>query len=144
MTISKTSAANGRIIRCEFRPLSDLLLRVNWAGHSRPPAVSAVHQQSSYQTGVVDPLTGKLTGVTVISGGNPNLKPETGQSHSFGMVYTSSIVRGFEASVTNWIVNEHNSIQALNEQVIVNNANDFPGAVIRAPIARAGRPAYRS
>jgi len=56
------------------------------------------------------------------------------------MVYTSSIVRGFEASVTNWIVNEHNSIQALNEQVIVNNANDFPGAVIRAPNCASGPP----
>ena len=125
----------------EFRPLSDLLLRADWGRAFKAPSLYQLfNQQSSFQTGVFDPLTGKTTGVTVISGGNPNLKPETGQSHSFGMVYISNVVRGFEASVTNWIVNEHNSIQALNEQVIVNNANDFPGAVIRAPNCVSGPP----
>jgi iron complex outermembrane receptor protein len=125
----------------EVRPLAHFLLRADWGRSFKAPSLYQLNLgQVITQQGIVDPLTGKTNGATVIAGGNPNLNPETGQSHSFGLVYSDGVVRGLDVSVTNWIVNLHNSIQALNPQVIVNNAGYFPGAVVRAPNCAGGPP----
>jgi iron complex outermembrane receptor protein len=125
----------------ELRPLPDLLLRADWGRAFKAPSLYQLFlRQSTLQTSVVDPLTGQNEGITVISGGNPNLKPETGESHSFGLVYSGGMVRGLDVSLTNWVVQEHNNVQALNQQIIVNNAGDFPGAVVRASNCAGGPP----
>jgi iron complex outermembrane receptor protein len=69
----------------------------------------------------------------VTEGGNRALKPETGHSRSFGLVYASDIFPGLQFSATQWNLVESNSIQALGLQTIVDNSQLFPGAVTRAP-----------
>jgi len=123
----------------EWRPLPGLLLRSSWSQAFKAPSLYQLFvQQVTSQAILVDPQTGQSTGVTVISGGNPALNPETGDSWAFGVVYRA--VPGLDISVTNWNVREHNSIQALSPQIVVNNADAFPGAVVRAPSCANGPP----
>jgi iron complex outermembrane receptor protein len=125
----------------QWQPLTKLLLRASWSQAFKAPSLFDLNlQQTPIQGIIVDPATGRSTGVTIISGGNPALKPETGQSHEFGLVYGTRDVPGVEISITNWSIQEHNSIQALSAQIVVDNANDFPGSVIRAPSCTTGPP----
>jgi len=63
--------------------------------------------------------------VTLIEGGNPDLRPETGQSRTFGFVYSSKLIRDLQFAVTHWSIDEENNIQALSAQTIVNNESLF-------------------
>jgi iron complex outermembrane recepter protein len=124
----------------EWRPLAGLLLRASWGQAFKAPSLYQLFKQQTTTTGIiVDPETGQSTGVTLISGGNPALQPETGESHAFGLVYATRSVP-VEISITNWSIQLHNSIQALSPQVVVNNASSFPGAVVRAPSCASGPP----
>jgi iron complex outermembrane receptor protein len=125
----------------EWRPLTGLLLRASWGKAFKAPSLEQLFlQQTRTPAIIVDPETGQSTGVTSIAGGNPDLKPETGRSYAFGLVYATRGVPGVELSATNWNVQLHNSIQALSPQIVVNNASSFPGAVVRAPSCASGPP----
>jgi len=125
----------------EWRPLTGLLLRASWGESFKVPSlVQLFYQQVSTPTVIVDPETGQSTNVTVIAGGNPGLKPETGRSYALGLAYATGEVPGAELGITNWNVQLHNSIQTLSPQVVVNNADSFPGAVIRASTCANGPP----
>jgi len=124
-----------------LHPLDGLSLRAHWSEAFKAPSLYQLFvTQSLSVTPLIDPLTGKSTGVTVISGGNPSLKPESGQAHSFDLVYADALIPHLSVSVSNWSIHERNSIQALSPQIVVNNANNFPGAVVRAPNCVGGPP----
>src|SRR5258708_38187396 len=110
-------------------------MRASYGKAFKAPTLNEVHAPiTSYQAVVTDPLRGGQTElVNVVNGGNPNLRPETGQSRSFGLVYTSLAIPNLRVSVTHWAIDETNSIQALYQQAIIDNQNLFPGVVVRGP-----------
>jgi iron complex outermembrane receptor protein len=119
----------------EWRPTDTLLLRGSYGHAFKAPALSDLHSPTVLvPEGLVDPLRGnQVETVNVATGGNPNLQPETGQSRTFGLVYSSNAIPGLRLSVTHWGIDESDNIQAIDPQVIIDNAALFPGAVIRAP-----------
>jgi iron complex outermembrane recepter protein len=124
-----------------LRPIRGLTFRAHWSQAFKAPSLFELYKTpNTLVFPIVDPITGRTTGVTVTEGGNHNLQPETGQSHSFGLVYAHAAVPGLEVSISNWNIHEDNSIQALNPQVIVDNEGDFPGAVVRAESCSGGPP----
>jgi iron complex outermembrane receptor protein len=86
--------------------------------------------------GVSDPFRGgELASYpsTLEFGPNFNLKPETGDSSTLGLQYSSEAANGLHASLTWYDLNISNYIGSPQPQVIVDNPSLFPGAVVRAP-----------
>jgi iron complex outermembrane receptor protein len=126
----------------EFRPVETLLVRGTYGKSFRAPTL--VNLDSPVNAGlfiVTDPLRGNAPeGVTALSGGNARLRPETGQSRTIGIVYTSEAIPDLKLAATWWSISEQDDIQNIGAQVIVDNAALFPGAVVRAATCPSGPP----
>jgi len=126
----------------EWRPAAALLIRGTYGQAFKTPALPIEHLpvQTFQNYSVVDPLLGNQTErVTLVTGGNTNLLPETGQSRTLGLVYSSKAIPGLEVLVTNWRLDNDKSVQFLSAQAIINNEILFPNNVIRAP-GQNGQP----
>jgi outer membrane cobalamin receptor len=82
---------------------------------------------------LIDPASGQQVPVTVTSGGNPELRPATGASHSIGFVFSSERLPGLRFGVTEWRIDQEDSVQQFSAQSILDNESLFPGAVARSP-----------
>lgn len=77
-----------------------------------------------------------------LSGGNPNLQPETAESVSFGFVWQSEFIEGFGMSVDYWHVTLEDAIGAVGAQTNATRCVDSPGGIsnkfcsfiLRAPV----------
>jgi iron complex outermembrane receptor protein len=86
--------------------------------------------------GVPDPFRGNQLisyPVTFVFGPNRNLKPETGDSLTLGLQYSSQALPGLHTSLTWYDLRISNYIGPENLEPLVANPNLFPGAVVRAP-----------
>jgi iron complex outermembrane receptor protein len=124
----------------EWRPIDGLLVRGSFSRAFKAPSLADLNNaQQSFIDTVIDPSSGQPAVPNITSGGNPHLRPETGESKTFGIFYSGDLVPDLRLSVTHWQVKENNSIQELSAQTIVDNADLFPGAVVRAP-GQGGQP----
>jgi iron complex outermembrane receptor protein len=89
----------------------------------------------TFLLGTVDPFRGNepVQALTFVSGPNFNLKPETGNSSTLGLKYSSEAQHGLRASLTWYDLKISNYIGTQNAQALLDNPSLFPGAVIRAP-----------
>jgi iron complex outermembrane receptor protein len=125
----------------EWRPFNSLLLRATYAEAFKAPSLFELNApQQTFQSQVVDPLTGTSVPITLIEGGNPKLHPQTGQSHTFGIVYSSPEAPDLQLSLTNWTVDEDETINFVPPQLIADNASSFPGNIVRGPPGPNGAP----
>jgi iron complex outermembrane recepter protein len=120
----------------EWRPSETILFRGGYATSYKAPQPSQISGgQAIYpnQT-ATDPFRpGEIATFTGIYGPNPNLKAETGQSRTWGIVYSSKELPGLDASISYFGVDISNYIGTPGTQDIINNPNVFPGAVTRGP-----------
>jgi iron complex outermembrane receptor protein len=136
------SAAKPKIA-VRYKPFNDLTFRATYSeGFSAPSLADLFGTPIPGVTTINDPVTGQ-TGVTVLSvtGGNPNLKPETAYSYYAGAVWSPGSVdpdhswwgwaNGFSAYMDWYEITQHNLIGNIDAQTVVNL--NFPGAVIRNP-----------
>ena len=135
---SKTTPQIGAV----WRPFDGLLLRATYGRAFKAPSLYSLHGPSITSVDqVADPLLGNQAEfVTVNSGSNPHLQPETGQTRTIGFVYSGNAVPNLRLSITHWSIDESQSIQALTDQAIVNFEQLFPGDVIRSPTCSGGPP----
>lgn len=84
---------------------------------------------------LMDPFRGNalVPPITVVSGPNFNLKPETGDSRTLGITYRSQAQQGFAASLTYFALNIKNYIATHDLQTLIDDPSLFPGAIIRGP-----------
>lgn len=85
-----------------YEPIEDVRFRGVVSRDIRAPTLFelfSTQTQSIQGGGFFDPLTQQSGLLTVISGGNPNLKPEIGRTWSAGVVVQPSFLSGFAASV---------------------------------------------
>ncbi len=68
------------------------------------------------------------------------LRPETGTSRIFGLVYAGEDIPGLQLAVSQWSVDESNNIQNFQPQQLIDNEATFPGHVIRADSCAGGPP----
>ena len=64
-----------------------------------------------------------------VSGGNPNLRPEVADSHSFGFVWQPEFFEGLGVSVDYWRINLTDAIGAVNGQTNATRCVDSPGGI---------------
>jgi len=125
-----------------WRATSTLLLRGGYGTSYKAPLLTQIDAGLQFSSvdasglfGLVDPFRGgqSVISETVSFGSNPNLKPETGDAITLGMVYSSDTLRGLEASLSYFSVHIANYIFAPLDQALIDNPTAFPGAVIRNP-----------
>jgi iron complex outermembrane receptor protein len=82
-------------------------------------------------------LTPSGTGVPVITGGNPNLKPEVAYEWSYGAVYSPKWIKGLTLSADFWHIDLRSIASFVDPQFIIDFENSFPGLVRRNPTTGA-------
>jgi iron complex outermembrane receptor protein len=138
-------------IGIKWRPIHDLLIRGTWGTGFRAPTFTEAYggQTNGFQP-IIDPCIGAnyanypgcgghqvvstSTGAFVLTGGNPNLKPETAKNLTVGLVYTPSFLPGLAFTVDYYRIKKSNIIGSPNVNFIIEqNAlnGSFPGAVVR-------------
>ena len=131
----------------KFRPIPALMFRGNYNTAFRVPAFNQLFNgtlETEYTGGaIVDPFrcpSGKVdenvTGceslvreIDTLSGGNPNLKPETAKMYSLGAVFEPS--RNFSASIDFFSISRKGTIQALLLQEVLANFELVPQLFLR-------------
>ncbi len=76
--------------------------------------------------GISAPLPNQIYTGYVISGGNPDVNPETSDSSSVGVVWQPRFLRGFDLTLDYWHINIENIITALSRTDIPNLCVDLP------------------
>jgi iron complex outermembrane recepter protein len=102
---SDAGVATVPTVGIEWRPLSeDFMLRASYAENYRPASLQQLfaHPLQAGTERFVDPLRGTLESSFISIGGNPNLKPETANQWTAGVVITPSAIRGLRVSV-DWL-----------------------------------------
>jgi iron complex outermembrane recepter protein len=136
-----SSVTKGQV-KLEYKPVSDLLVRSTFSQIYRAPTVLDLAAAPRINSATfIDPCNG-LTAATAATNANfakmcqgvpldgsfqepngqvtgelrsnPNLKPETGEVVTYGVVYDSSIVPGFSASVDFWRYTINNVLTQLD------------------------------
>ncbi|MEJ1964482.1 MAG: TonB-dependent receptor [Gammaproteobacteria bacterium] len=126
----------------EWRPVDSLLLRATYGKAFKAPSLYELGAPAITSLGsAIDTKRGNAPVlVNMTSGGNSALQPETGQSRTLGLVYSSRVVPGLEVSVTHWRVDESNSIQQIGPQTVIDNDTLFPGKLVREASCASGPP----
>ncbi|OYX94997.1 MAG: hypothetical protein B7Y74_05530, partial [Novosphingobium sp. 35-62-5] len=87
---------------------------------------SATRSANCRSLGVVTPLGDVKVGPLISTSGNPNLKPETSQSLTLGLVLRPNALRGFEATIDYWDINIRDVITQYGETTVLNLCVDLP------------------
>jgi iron complex outermembrane recepter protein len=119
-----------------WRPTETISMNGSYGVSYKAPQLREISGGVSfaYATTYPDPLRGnQLDSVNQIFGANPNLKPETGDSLTLGIVYSSRALEGLETSLTYFNVNISNFIARPSATAMINNPNLYPGGIIRGP-----------
>lgn len=64
-----------------------------------------------------------------LSGSNPNLKPETGRTYTFGFVFTPQFVEGMGFNIDYWNMKLTNAISSVSGQDTVDRCVDSPSGI---------------
>lgn len=143
-----------------WKPVESLMVRGNWSEGFRAPAIRELYQgqSSATQQNATDPCAATLQGaplpdpvacpgvpanldqqqsaLSVTSGGNPDVGPETAISRTLGVVYSPSWAPGLDMSLDWWEIAIDDTITTIGAQNVLNqcyrNGNqDMCGLVTR-------------
>jgi outer membrane receptor protein involved in Fe transport len=128
-----------------YKPLDDFTIRGSCSEGFRAPSIAELFSGQirgvQLGKGLVDPKTGPLSYPLVISGGNPNLKPELAYSYYLGGIWTPGskdpahspvgFLNGLNVYVDYYNIEKRNNIASVDPQFILNHESLFPGAVVR-------------
>jgi outer membrane receptor protein involved in Fe transport len=105
-----------------WRVSQDFQLRVVRSRDIRAPNLYELFAGAQSGIGqVTDPVTHTTANLSTISAGNPNLKPEDGDTFTVGGVITPRVLPGFSASIDYYQLKISNAIQTLSAQDVLNN-----------------------
>ena len=131
-----------------WKPIDDLRLRGSWSEGFRAPTIGELFgTPSRFDQEIVDPCSGTPTGqiatncaaqgvppgyaqnnpqISVITGGNDTLKPETSKGWNLGAVYSPGFIPRFSVEANYYNIKIKGAIQAVNanttlQQCVVNN-----------------------
>jgi len=129
-----------------YVPVPDLVLRVSFGTGFLAPSLTQLNPGVPFAgltfPGVSDPKRGGVPStigpLTVVAGGNPNLRPEHSKSYSAGVIFTPRHLPGFRFSVDYTRIDKNDEITSLLEQQLLNAEDSLPaGSVVRDPLTPA-------
>jgi len=127
-TVSSTFSANTYKLGLEWSVNDDVRFRASTSRDMRAPTLWDLYQQRVItSSGITDaafcdpaaPVGANCVGtnlngpVNTVGGGNPNLKPETSNNNTLGVVFTPSFIPGLTASVDYYHVKIGNAISTI-------------------------------
>ena len=134
-------------VALRWQPIRSLLLRTSWGTGFRAPTLPDLFTPATHSAAgeFEDPIRCPITGyetdcaasANVVSGGNPNLKPETSEQFNVGVVWELS--PGLSLTVDYWKINKSAVIGTLSDTALFANYDRFaPTHIVRGPVD----PAY--
>lgn len=122
-----------------WQPWRPLLLRASFSTGFRAPAPSEFEQpESTGNQTITDPRLSRQYLVTVITGSNRELEPETSETWNFGAMLNVPKVTGLSLGFDYSHKEQDNLTASLSAQALVNNEAIFPQRIFRgAPGAGA-------
>jgi iron complex outermembrane receptor protein len=148
-----------------WEPVEDLLFRGSWAEGFRAPSIGELFgTPSRFDQEVVDPCSGMTAGtpanirtnciadgvpannsytqlnaqLPVITGGNPNLDPETSESWGFGAVWRPSFLPRLSLEANYYNIKVDGAIQAIDAGTLLGRCAETGDALSCAAIDRSG------
>ena len=98
----------------ELRPSDTLLFRASYGKAFKAPDLTNVYTPSALIPGIdlpPDPLRGGESEIAAIEvGGDPNIRPQTGNSRTVGVVWSSKVIPDLQISLTNFRVTQDDRI----------------------------------
>ena len=142
-TINSNTGITGPAL--SYKPTDDVVVRFSVASGFVPPAysqllplegpVSAVgYGNSGPISDPKNPNAGQYY-ITEVDGGNPQLKPETAKSWNLGVIWEPKVgwLNGLRIDAEFTELKQHNLIESVGDQFIVDNESTFPNLVVRDP-----------
>jgi outer membrane receptor protein involved in Fe transport len=149
---SSTYSSLNKTVGLKYKPLESLFFRWSYSTAFIPPTYSQLTTPIS--TGTITQTTGAYPGVPttspwsyqsitdtqlgnavytvpVITGGNPNLKPETSKGLNWGVVLEPTFLKGLRISLDYSKVAKFNDIITPSPATLIPYADSFPGRVVR-------------
>lgn len=139
-------------VQLRWRPIEDLMFRGSWGTAFRAPNFTEANpQQTRGFRPVIDPCATAdfasfpgcggvraptFTGAFVVSGGNPDLQPETADTYTLGMVFTPSFLPRFSLTVDAYRIDKKDIIGTADVNYIIREnalGTSFLDAVSRNP-----------
>lgn len=122
----------------KYRPLRDVMLRTSYSGGFLPPSVLEMAPiPTTTPIAITDPKRGGESTIVaagqILTGGNPNLKPEQSESWSIGLVFTPRLLDGFRMSVDYTRIDKRDEIRSVpgGNQGVVNNEDLLQSRITR-------------
>jgi iron complex outermembrane receptor protein len=126
--------------RLAWEPVSGLSLAAMYTEAFKAPGLGYLHlgRSQAIGFGAFDPARNEVASYsyTVISGGNPQLQPERGESRTVELGWRPSFVPGFGLGATYWKITETDRIATgITPQTFLNFESIFPERVQREQAA---------
>ena len=119
-------------VAAEWRPTTNFLGRATYGRTFRAPQLFQLNFPAiSFATPITDPSRNETYTAQINTVGNPNLKPETGESTTVGFVYSNRSLSNLNLSATAWALSLDKFVQIINFGTVLANENLFPEGVIR-------------
>ena len=120
----------------KYQPVPELTLRASLATAFLPPTPAQLIANpvpDLFPSYITDPTTGATYAVGTLSGGNPNLKPESSKSFNVGVIWEPrwKPLQGLRFNAEYYRIEQHDAISSLPAQTIVDLEGTYPGRVTR-------------
>jgi len=128
--------SNKFTVGIKYQPFSSVIVRASHATAFLPPTPAQLapsNEPSLTTTNVTDPRNGALTPVQTVSGGNPDLAPQTSRSLNAGVIWEPKHprLRGLRANIEYFQIEQFDFISTLSAQLLVDLESEFPSRVAR-------------
>lgn len=126
-------------VSVRWEPIAEnIALRASYGTSFRAPSLTSIDAPTNIFGGValINPATGQYQDYTVVTGGNPNLKPETATYTNFGVVLTPRFLTGLTFQVDRWFINQKNIVIFTSPQLVLEGVQ--PGSTFTTANGRPG------
>jgi outer membrane receptor protein involved in Fe transport len=135
----------------KYAPTQDIAFRASWGNGFLPPKLGNIRSEPPalfsdfliFLLNLRDPARGNelIPGpLTILAGGNPDLKPEKSKSFSAGVVLTPRFVPGLRVSVDLTTIRKSNEVLNLPVPFFLANEAAFPDRITRGESDAPGTP----
>jgi iron complex outermembrane recepter protein len=120
-------------ISIRWEPIANsVAVRGSYGTSFRAPSLSAIDAPVSSAGGsaLINPANGQFQDYTVVTGGNPNLKPETATYINYGIVLTPRFAPGLTVQLDRWLIDQKNIVIQTSPQFVLDGIQ--PGSTFTA------------
>lgn len=137
-SIQASGTTTNPTVSVRWEPISkNLALRGSYGTSFRAPSLDAVSgSQSSSVSTLINPTTGAGENFIVVTGGNPNLKPEKASYTTYGFVFTPQALQGLTVIVDRWRLVQKNVVILTQPELILEGIQ--PGSTFTASNGQPG------